>query len=147
MTLHAAFAQLCFCLWLVPSKAQPDQVKVMLSIPYLRIRLIHGLRHQLLITGDCCCNCHRDGNKLRVLPCKHRFHIECIDQWLSSRKPLCPICKWDATEPFTDAERGLVAEPEPDESPVEAEAEAPSSWRSGLPRLRSVIMMSALVAC
>ena len=42
----------------------------------------------------------RDGEKLRVLPCKHRFHLECIDQWLSARKPLCPICKWDALQPF-----------------------------------------------
>ena len=42
----------------------------------------------------------REGDKQRVLPCKHRFHMECIDQWLSARKPLCPICKWDALQPF-----------------------------------------------
>lgn len=51
-------------------------------------------------TADFGCPMCREGEKLRVLPCKHRFHLECIDQWLSSRKPLCPICKWDALQPF-----------------------------------------------
>ena len=35
-----------------------------------------------------------------MLPCKHRYHVACIDQWLSSRKPLCPICKHDALAPL-----------------------------------------------
>ncbi|KAK9916228.1 hypothetical protein WJX75_000255 [Coccomyxa subellipsoidea] len=54
-----------------------------------------------LKTCAVCIEDYRDGEKLRVLPCKHRFHLECIDQWLSARKPLCPICKWDALQPFT----------------------------------------------
>ena len=34
------------------------------------------------------------GDDLKVLPCLHRFHIECIENWLKS-SPLCPICKKD----------------------------------------------------
>lgn len=53
-----------------------------------------------LKTCAICLEDYRDGEKLRVLPCNHRFHTECIDQWLSSRKPLCPVCKHDALRPF-----------------------------------------------
>eukprot|EP01017_Pseudomicrothorax_dubius_P001016 TRINITY_DN0_c3253_g1_i2.p1 TRINITY_DN0_c3253_g1~~TRINITY_DN0_c3253_g1_i2.p1 ORF type:complete len:101 (+),score=23.06 TRINITY_DN0_c3253_g1_i2:1-303(+) len=32
------------------------------------------------------------GEKLRELPCKHRFHVGCIDQWLIQNGS-CPICR------------------------------------------------------
>lgn len=40
-------------------------------------------------------------------PHHRRYHAECIDQWLSSRKPLCPACRHDATE--RDVEAGSPA--------------------------------------
>lgn len=36
---------------------------------------------------------HR-GDPVRVLPCRHEFHVACIDPWLTTKSPLCPLCKF-----------------------------------------------------
>lgn len=53
---------------------------------------------------DICAICLEDfyeGVELRKLPCKHEFHVECIDPWLLTRKKLCPICKADVCPNIT----------------------------------------------
>lgn len=35
---------------------------------------------------------YEDGEKYMFLPCLHRFHHECIGEWLK-RKNTCPNCK------------------------------------------------------
>jgi len=43
-----------------------------------------------------CCVClgvFGDGEKVKVLPnCRHCFHSECVDKWLSSQAS-CPLCR------------------------------------------------------
>lgn len=43
----------------------------------------------------CCAICLEDisyGNSIRILPCAHMFHVQCIDQWLRV-KPTCCHCR------------------------------------------------------
>lgn len=44
-----------------------------------------------------CCEDYAAGDVVRLLPCKHRYHIECVDRWFLSstdysRAPACPMC-------------------------------------------------------
>ena len=44
-----------------------------------------------------CLENFRAGERCRLLPnCKHSFHIQCIDSWLS-KTAACPICRRDAS--------------------------------------------------
>ena len=54
-------------------------------------------------SGQTCNVCFDDfesGDGLRVLPCGHRFHVECVDKWLRSQSLRCPLCNHDATKLF-----------------------------------------------
>nr|XP_015820595.2 uncharacterized protein si:ch211-59o9.10 isoform X1 [Nothobranchius furzeri]XP_015820596.2 uncharacterized protein si:ch211-59o9.10 isoform X1 [Nothobranchius furzeri]XP_015820598.2 uncharacterized protein si:ch211-59o9.10 isoform X1 [Nothobranchius furzeri] len=39
----------------------------------------------------CFCD-YADGEKLRMLPCFHDYHVQCIDKWLKDNST-CPICR------------------------------------------------------
>lgn len=57
-----------------------------------------------------CLEHYAQGEKVRVLPCQHRYHALCVDQWLRNHR-LCPICKQDATS--TPRNAGSSSDPSP----------------------------------
>ncbi|EJD38973.1 hypothetical protein AURDEDRAFT_91745 [Auricularia subglabra TFB-10046 SS5] len=59
------------------------------------------------------------GDRVRILPCRHVFHLDEVDEWLVSRKKLCPVCKADVT---------LSATPLP--TPSSGGADDRRGWRS-----------------
>ncbi|KAJ3035981.1 hypothetical protein HDV00_003275 [Rhizophlyctis rosea] len=42
-----------------------------------------------------CLEDFQNGDEVRILLCKHEFHVACVDRWLTKRKRTCPICKQD----------------------------------------------------
>ncbi|XP_029787448.1 E3 ubiquitin-protein ligase RLIM-like, partial [Suricata suricatta] len=39
-----------------------------------------------------CITEYTEGNRVRILPCTHQFHVDCVDRWLSENST-CPICR------------------------------------------------------
>jgi len=53
-------------------------------------------------TGDApscaiCMQDYKENDELRILPCGHEFHCECVDKWLPMKK-ICPLCRHDVTK-------------------------------------------------
>lgn len=47
------------------------------------------------------------GDEWRILPCGHRFHPGCVDDWIKKQRGACPTCRHDPTLPLnTDGETG-----------------------------------------
>ncbi|KAI7867040.1 hypothetical protein BDF14DRAFT_780056 [Spinellus fusiger] len=50
--------------------------------------------------GEACAICleeYASDHVLRILPCSHQFHAQCVDAWLTTQQRICPICKRDIT--------------------------------------------------
>ena len=44
-----------------------------------------------------CCIClakYKDKEEVRKLPCSHKFHSKCVEEWLG-RHATCPMCRYE----------------------------------------------------
>ncbi|KAK9100446.1 hypothetical protein Scep_023876 [Stephania cephalantha] len=45
-----------------------------------------------------CLSEYEEGDKIRVLPCHHEYHMICVDKWLKEIHGVCPLCRGDVCE-------------------------------------------------
>ncbi|KAJ4836884.1 hypothetical protein Tsubulata_015783 [Turnera subulata] len=41
---------------------------------------------------------YEEGDKIRVLPCHHEYHMACVDKWLKEIHGVCPLCRGDVRQ-------------------------------------------------
>ena len=58
-----------------------------------------------------CLDEFKDNELLRVLPCGHRFHHDCLLPWLTQKQSSCPLCKFDVLD-YILSEQGETSFPE-----------------------------------
>ncbi|KAJ4847649.1 hypothetical protein Tsubulata_002762 [Turnera subulata] len=45
---------------------------------------------------------YEEGDKIRVLPCSHEYHMLCVDKWLKEIHGVCPLCRDDVCKGAND---------------------------------------------
>lgn len=112
-TLYILFLALALR-WLIKSDImeetfQQQQVKPRFSVEDLGEGIICEGPH-----SHECAICLEDmppGTKVRILPCRHSFHEDCIVSWLNEGKHICPLCKFDLSQHFEEqreARKGML---------------------------------------
>ncbi|XP_052843665.1 E3 ubiquitin-protein ligase goliath [Drosophila gunungcola] len=81
------------------------------------------------LDSDCCAICieaYKPTDTIRILPCKHEFHKNCIDPWLIEHRT-CPMCKLDVLKfygyVFLGSEESILEyQPDPPQGLTSVEA-------------------------
>ncbi|EXB57740.1 E3 ubiquitin-protein ligase [Morus notabilis] len=90
------------------------------------------------ITCAICLEDYSVGEKLRILPCRHKFHAFCVDSWLTSWRTFCPVCKRDARTSTGDP-------PASESTPLLSSSPASVASSSVLSSVRSSLASSSAI--
>jgi len=72
---------------LVVSKEELDKIPT---------KLYKDIGNEIKTNNDKCPICHdiyRENDNIRILPCEHIFHTDCINNWLGECSNKCPCCR------------------------------------------------------
>lgn len=60
-------------------------------------------KHDIPETCPICLDDFEEGDKLRILPCSHWYHMKCVDPWLTKNRKICPVCKQKVVKDDSDS--------------------------------------------
>jgi len=63
------------------------------------------------LTNDSCPIClanFKEETKIKLLPCDHGFHTECIEPWIRQHSDSCPMCRETVTDKLAPAQRDVA---------------------------------------
>jgi len=63
---------------------------------------------RIRLTNSICPICldeFQNQNKIKLLPCDHGFHSECIGRWIVDHSDSCPMCRQSVTDTIVSIER------------------------------------------
>ncbi|XP_059630902.1 receptor homology region, transmembrane domain- and RING domain-containing protein 2-like [Cornus florida] len=90
-------------------RPQPSNVREFHGMSSRLVKAMPSLIFTAVLEDNCtsttCAICLEDysvGEKLRILPCRHKFHAFCVDAWLTTWRTFCPVCKRDVRTSIVD---------------------------------------------
>ncbi|CAJ1935229.1 unnamed protein product [Cylindrotheca closterium] len=103
-TLYLVFVFLALR-WLIKSDIMEETFQQQEAKPKFTAE---DLGEGIICEGPCahecaiCLEAMPPGTKVRILPCRHSFHEDCIVGWLNEGKTTCPLCKFDLLQHFEE---------------------------------------------
>ncbi|XP_065859066.1 uncharacterized RING finger protein C4G3.12c-like isoform X2 [Euphorbia lathyris] len=78
----------------------PAPEAVVDSFPLKNHKKLCGTERGTSDTLQChiCLIDYDEGDKIRVLPCSHEYHMSCVDKWLKEIHGVCPLCREDVSK-------------------------------------------------